>query len=173
MAHITFEQLSFPELSKLTPTPELNAYLDKFCDELKIALQDNDTKTGDIPYRGQITLDNLYNLFNLMPDLYEYLRYTYSAGEAGGDYDIKDILNNNEENKPFSQILFNNYIAKTYYNDYLNGIPPNLFSIDDWSCDYIDYNTYTCFPRKLFWWKDIFNDRYPYKEINQYFNSWK
>lgn len=153
---------TFKELEEEAPTnPEVQEYLATFNESVRNALRETDTPTGEIPFRGAITLKNLPELFFLMPDLYDYLRICYSALESNGDVIINQILDaaydgdynvikNIGEDRCCKFV--ENYIAFSYYNDYLPGYMPIAFSIDDW---YPPQQEFIPMPRKLYWWQEM------------------
>jgi len=168
------EELEFLLISKFTKSlntkhilSNLYEYLDTFADKVKKALAKTNTKTGDIPYRGKITLDNISELFKIMPDLYDYLKKQFACVESGGDLMINEILDEakNEtlnEKKYIEYERYFDYIEEDYYFDYLPGYLPVPFSIDNYK-PYCTSNACGCnsllseetvsFPRDLYWWK--------------------
>ena len=178
----SFEEKTFSELeelevlltskfTKLSNTKHilsnLYEYLDTFDKNVKKALQKTNTKTGDIPYRGKITIRNLGELFKIMPDLYDYLKIQFSAVESGGDVIINDILDESKdgtfnEKKYVKYENYFDYIEDDYYNDYLPGYLPVLFSVNNYApyctskeCGFnslLDKETVS-FPRDSYWWK--------------------
>jgi hypothetical protein len=149
------ETKTFSELMFIKHIPEVITYLKTFSEKIIDALLYNDCITGSIPYRGELTIQNLGELFIIMPDLYEYMKFSFSAIESGGDVEINFILDGCRNNT-MSDIDINNadkyfkYIERTYYNEYLRGKCLVPFSIDD-----IERESYeiTPFPREWFWWK--------------------
>jgi len=168
------EELEFLLMSSFTKSPNtkhilsnLYEYLDTFSENVKNSLGKTNTKTGDIPYRGEITIRNLGELFKIMPDLYDYLKIQYSAVESGGDVTINDILDGakdgtlTEQNYTDYEPYFN-YIEDDYYNDYLPGYLPVLFSVNNYApyctstecgCNSFLSEETDNFPRDLYWWK--------------------
>lgn len=170
--------MTFKQLEEASPTnPEIQEYLNTFHQSVIDALRETNTPTGAIPFRGPMTLHNLANLMNIMPDLYDYLKESYSSIEAGGDVTINAILDAahnadyckiTEIGENTCQIFLNDYIAETYYISYLSGYVPIAFSIDDW---YPPQEEYVPFPRDNFWWQDMkkmtwhdSQEKYPEKE---------
>jgi hypothetical protein len=153
-----FESLTFKELITLTITiPTINDYLASFHTLVIEALKETSTSANAIPYRGEMTFANLGVLFKLMPDLYKYLKESYSLIESGGDAIINNILDETKEEKPYSNTRkeinhYFEYIRDTYYNEYLLGNYPTPYSIDDWH--YSERPSHT-FPRADFWWKNM------------------
>lgn len=153
---------TFRELEAEAPSnPEIQEYLATFHESVRNALLETDTPTGAIPFRGAMTLKNIADLLNLMPDLYEYLKDCYSAIESGGDRIINDILD--AAHKYDYSIIKNigddecssfidNYIAFSYYNSYLPGYKPIAFSIDDW---YPPQKEFVIMPRNNYWWYEM------------------
>jgi hypothetical protein len=151
----------------------LYEYLDTFAENIKKALANTNTKTGYIPYRGYITIDNLGELFKIMPDLYDYLKIQYSYFESEGDVVINNILDEfknvelNEKSIKQNYIGYKkyfNYIEKDYYYNYLPGYLPVPFSIDNLEicctnskcgceCNCLLNDEHVSFPRVLYWWK--------------------
>ena len=96
-----------------------------------------------------------------MPDLYDYLKESFAAIESCGDVDINAILDAADD-ADYSKIeamgiercrsFVNDYIADTYYNQYLPGYTPIAFSIDDW---YPPQEDFIILPRKNWWWHDM------------------
>lgn len=151
----SFESLPFYTLIELAPNnPEINEYLASFHPQVTKALHSTETPADSVPYRGEITYDNLAELFVIMPDLYEYLSTCYSAIESSGDLIINRILDEAHHNQPYSTPFekvknYFNYIQKSYYNEYLKGHYPTAFSIDDWKYPEPEPQL---FPREWFWW---------------------
>lgn len=166
---------TFKELEAEAPTnPEVQEYLATFHESVRNALRETDTPTGAIAFRGSITLENLPELFILMPDLYDYLKKCYDAIESDGDVIINEILDaaydgdynviTNIGEDRCSEFL-DNYIAYSYYDDYLPGYMPIAFSIDDW---YPPQKEFVLMPRKTYWWREMkiltwveFHEQYP------------
>ena len=153
---------TFKELEEEAPNnTEVQDYLETFHESVRNALSKTATPTGAIPFRGAMTLENLAELFNLMPDLYDYLKICYSAIESSGDVTINNILDA-ANNCDYNEIInvgeticngyLNNYIASSYYNEYLPGYYPIAFSIDDW---YPKQKDFVPMPRKPYWWHDM------------------
>jgi hypothetical protein len=149
----------------------LYEYLDTFAENVKQTLVKTNTKTGDIPYRGEITIHNLGELFKIMPDLYDYLKIQYSYVESGGDVVVNDILDGaknrtlNEKSIEQNYIEYEkyfDYIEQDYYYDYLPGYLPVPFSIDkvapyctisECGCNCLLTDEKLSFPRDWYWWK--------------------
>jgi len=176
----TFKELEAEALTN----PKVQEYLATFHESVRNALRETDTPTGAIPFRGAITLKNLPELFSLMPDLYDYLKYCYSAIESSGDVIINKILDAafDGDYKVITNIgddrcreFLDNYIAYSYYNNYLQGYMPVEFSIDEW---YPPQQEFVPMPRKPYWWKDMkiltwneFKVQYPEK-MKEYNETW-
>ena len=155
---------TFKELEAEAPTimnAEVQEYLATFHESVRNTLRETNTPTGAIPFRGAITLNNLTELFNIMPDLYDYLKKCYSAFESSGDAIINEILDAadacdyniiNKIGEDRCSIFVDNYIAYSYYNDYLPGYIPIAFSIDD---RYPPQQEFVPMPRKLYWWQEM------------------
>lgn len=153
---------TFKELEDEAPfNPEIREYLATFHESVRNALLETDTPTGAIPFRSSMTLQNIGDLLNLMPDLYDYLKVCYSAIESSGDIVINNILDaahkydytiikNIGEEK--CSCFIDNYIAFSYYNSYLPGYKPIAFSIDDW---YPPQKEFVIMPRKNYWWYEM------------------
>jgi hypothetical protein len=175
---------TFRELEAEAPTnPEVQEYLATFHKYVRNALRETDTPTGAIPFRGAMTLSNISYLFELMPDLYDYLGLCYGSIETSGDAIINEILDaaNDYDYSIIKKIgedkcdsLINNYIALCYYSDYLPGYKPIAFSVDDW---YPPQQEFVIMPRTLYWWQEMktlswdeFRERYPekMKEYDEY-----
>lgn len=153
---------TFKELEAEAPSnPEIREYLATFHESVRNALLETDMPTGAIPFRGAMTLQNIADLLNLMPDLYEYLKNCYGAIESSGDRIINDILDaarqydysiiKNIGDDECSSFV-DNYIASSYYNSYLPGYKPIAFSIDDW---YPPQKEFIIMPRKNYWWYEM------------------
>lgn len=153
---------TFKELEAEAPTnPEIQEYLATFHISVKNALRETDTPTGAIPFRGAMTIENLSELFTMMPDLYDYLKDCNGAIESSGDVIINKILDaaNECDYNVITNIgedrcskFLDNYIAFSYYNDYLMGYMPIAFSIDDW---YPPQKEFVLMPRKTYWWQEM------------------
>jgi len=175
---------TFRELEAEAPTnPEVQEYLATFHKYVRNALRETDTPTGAIPFRGAMTLSNISYLFELMPDLYDYLGLCYGSIETSGDAIINEILDaaNDCDYNIITEIgedtcdnFINNYIAFSYYSDYLPGYKPIAFSVDDW---YPPQQEFVIMPRTLYWWQEMktlswdeFRERYPekMKEYDEY-----
>lgn len=156
------EAMTFAELEEDAPkNPEVQEYLSTFHDSVIEALRDTDTQTGAIPHRGPMTLDNMTNLMNLMPDLYDYLKASFSAIESNGDVFINKILDYtkagdydklNQMGQEQRDNFIDKIIADTYYSNYLPGYAPIAFTIHE---RYPPQEEYIPFPRKDFWWHDM------------------
>ena len=175
---------TFKELESEAPNnPKVQEYLATFHESVQNTLRETDTPTGAIPFRGAITLKNLPELLAVMPDLYDYLKYCYSAIESSGDNIINNILDAafDGDYKVITNIgeyrcskFLDNYIAYSYYNNYLPGYMPVEFSIDDW---YPPQQEFVHMPRKPYWWKEMkilqwneFRVQYP-KKIKEMTNE--
>jgi len=175
---------TFRELEAEAPTnPEVQECLATFHKYVRNALRETDTPTGAIPFRDAMTLSNISYLFELMPDLYDYLKLCYGSIESDGDAIINDILDaaNDYDYSIIKEIgenkcssFINNYIAPSYYNDYLPGYKPIAFSSNDW---YPPQQEFVIMPRALYWWLEMktlswdeFRIQYPekMKEYNDY-----
>jgi hypothetical protein len=153
---------TFKELEAESPTnPKVQEYLATFHESVRNILLETTTPTGAIPFRGAMILDNLPELFKLMPDLYDYLKKCYGAIESSGDVIINKILDaaydgdytvitNIGEDR--CRNFLENYIAYSYYNNYLPGYMPIEFSIDDW---YSPQTEFVPMPRNPYWWKEM------------------
>jgi len=150
------------ELEEDAPAnPEIQEYLATFHKSVRNALHETNTPAGAIPFRGAMTIENLSKLFTMMPDLYDYLKDCYGAIESSGDVIINKILDaaydgdynviKNIGEDRCSEFL-DNYIAFSYYNDYLPGYMPIAFSIDDW---YPPQKEFVLMPRKPYWWREM------------------
>ena len=157
MLAMTFKQLE-EEASK---NPMVREYLSTFHESVIEALYNTNTPSGALPFRGQMDLNNLANLIYKMPDLYHYLKESFSMIESVGDADINCILDAAHEgnygkikemNEDRCKNYVDNYIAGTYYSSYLPGYKPISFSVDDW---YPPQEEYVNFPRKYYWWRDM------------------
>lgn len=173
ITNMNFEEKTFLELDELEillksniipkshskkKLKELYNYQKTFCCEVYDSLWNSNCVSGKIPYRGRITIENLNELFTIMPDLYDYLKISYSAIESIGDNVINEILDEckNGDAKEIEKIINNEYacrlfeyIEDTYYYGYLPGCCPTPFSIFETS----NCNCRKTLPRDLFWWK--------------------
>ena len=173
-----FEEKTFMELEELenqlknelytSPNAKplldaLQTYIATFHYKVIDALYEFKCPSGALPYRGEITIDNLSELFVIMPDLYDYLKIQYSAIESGGDVIINDILDATKNGKTIDnyskyETYFTKYIADNYYFDYLRGTLPVPFSVSNLAPNIdVEYG----FPRELYWWKQYDYEYFP------------
>lgn len=97
-----------------------------------------------------------------MPDLYDYLKICYGAIESCGDVEINYILDsaaNNCNNSAIIQIgetkcnnYIKNYIADSYYYDYLPGYMPVAYCISDRNPPQKEF---IIMPRIAYWWRNM------------------
>lgn len=100
-----------------------------------------------------LTPYNMRELFSKLPDLYKYLKISFSFIESSGDVIINDILDGEIIVDSTSSEYYDPYfiyIQRTYELDYIPGGHPTPFSI----LGIEPYNNIlTPFPRLWFWWE--------------------